>query len=91
MLLTCLIILCAGVFSGMFFGKPWPMCVAIGIALLLWTVFAVTGGAVAAYKSLEHTRFRHVEDGTQRCLITLHLGPFSYTVEVPEAQKQPNP
>ncbi|MGE4297550.1 MAG: hypothetical protein AB7E47_05920 [Desulfovibrionaceae bacterium] len=87
LMLVCSTILCMGAFAGLALGKGWPVNVAVGIALLLWTVGVFALGMVAAYKTLDHGRYRYVEDGEERMSIVLYLGPLSYRVDIPEATK----
>ena len=53
-----------------------------------FVIFVSVVSMVAAYKQLEYTKTEHVEDGKTEVLITLRLGPFSYTIDVPERKEK---
>ena len=53
-----------------------------------FVIFVSVVSMVAAYKQLEYTKTEHVEDGKTDVLITLRLGPFSYTIDVPERKEK---
>ncbi len=57
------------------------------LAFALWTVFAITAGMVAGFKSLEKTKFSRMDDGDDGTYITLALGPFRYRIRVPEREE----
>ena len=53
-------------------------------AIAFLRVSSAIGGVIVAYKSLEYSETRKVEDGKERTLLTLWIGPFAYRIEIPK-------
>lgn len=64
--------------------------IAIIMAVLI-ACFSCAFGAIAAYRSLEHATYGKVYDGKEELCIRLFLGPFSYTIVVPEKSEGVTP
>lgn len=72
---------------GTVFGiKGWGMALAV-ISLILMCLFWFGSGIIAGISQLERTPVVRCADGKGEVRYTLKLGPFGYTVVIPEAGK----
>lgn len=62
------------------------------ISMCFMCVFWFAAGMLGAYKGIDSCEMHRVEDGKNEVRITLKLGPWGYTVVVPESKQteQPN-
>ena len=65
------------------------MSLVVIAALASVAVFSAITGTITAFKSLEHAKLIEVRDGKAEVRIRLMLGPFSYTINVPEHEAKP--
>lgn len=64
--------------------RDWLLALLGMTAIAFLCVSSAIGGIIAAYKSLEYSEIRKVEDGKEKTLLTLWVGPFAYRIEIPK-------
>ena len=84
----CVLLVGLGALGAQAFGLNGWSQVAVIVAFALWTGALLCVGPIVAYKELAHVKMRKIVDGEEKCFVTLKLGPFGYTIEIPE-EKQP--
>ncbi|EHJ49566.1 phage tail-host specificity protein [Solidesulfovibrio carbinoliphilus subsp. oakridgensis] len=83
----CVILAGLGHMGAYVFGLNGWSVVAVILALALWTAGVMASSMIVSVKQLEHVKIRKIVDGEEKVLVTLRLGPFGYTIDVPEEVK----
>jgi hypothetical protein len=69
------------------FGLKGLSVVIVILAFGLWSVGLMASSIIVAVKHLEHVKVRKIVDGQDKVFVTLKLGSFWYTIDVPEETK----
>ena len=64
--------------------KDWLLTLLGMTAIAFLCVSSAVGGIIAAYKSLEYSEIRKMDDGKDKTFLTLWVGPFAYRIEIPK-------
>ena len=83
----CVMLVGLGWAGAQVFGLNGWSAIAVIVAFALWTGAILSAGPIIAFKELTHAKMRKIVDGEEKCFVTLKLGPFGYTIEVPEEVK----
>lgn len=56
-------------------------------AVALLAIMFMAAGMVSGLKQLEYTKFVETIDGKEDVYVSLKLGPFTYTINIPEKKE----